>query len=61
LAARKTRELTDSGNKHARFSLTMYLATLKAPSEGTDIAGIQRYFLAMRDRIGKCRQWSSHH
>jgi len=54
LAARKTGELTDLGNKHARFSLTMYPATLKALSDGTDVAGIQRYFLTMRDRIGKC-------
>jgi len=61
LAARKTRELTDSGNKHACFSLIMYPAPLKALSEGTDVAGIQRYFLAMQDRIGKCRPWSSHH
>ena len=32
-----------------------YAATLKALSEGTDVAGIQRYFLAMRYRTGKCR------
>jgi len=54
LAARQTSVFTFSGSKHDLFSFTIYPATLKALSEGTDVAGMQRYFFAIQERKGKC-------
>ena len=50
---KKTSMLTFSGSRHARFSFTTYPAILKALSEGTDVAGMQRYFLAILAKRGK--------
>ena len=54
LAARKISVSTFSGSKHDLFSFTIYPAMPKALSEGTYVAGMQRYFFAMQERKGKC-------
>jgi len=42
---------TFSGSGHALFLFTTCPATLKARSDGTEVAGMQRYFLA---NCGNC-------
>ena len=39
--------LTEDGLRHALFLLTTCPAVLNALSDGTEVAGIQRYFLAI--------------
>ena len=51
-SAKNTNILTELGRREARLAFTMCPVELKARSEGTDVAGIGKYFLTtlMRSR-----------
>ena len=49
---RKTSMFTDDGRRQARFLLTMCPAALNARSDGTEVAGMQRYFFDRCERMG---------
>lgn len=53
-SARNMIMFTLSGSKHARFALTSCPAMLNALSDGTDVAGTQRYFRAILASWGNC-------
>ena len=44
--------LTVSGRRQERLALAIWPAVLKARSEGTEVAGRQRYFFARRETLG---------
>ena len=52
LAAKNTSIFTLSGKRYNRFMFTILTAALKACSDGTEVAGGARYFVANCDRRG---------
>ena len=58
--ARNTNMFIFSERRQDRFSLAMHPATLNALSAGTEVAGTQRYFLAMYDNAGKSFSFCCH-
>ncbi len=52
---------TELSCKHALFLLTMCSAVPQALSDGTEVAGIDRYFLTTLDSIGYRKLFAFHH
>ena len=48
ISGKNTSILTDEGWRQARFLFTMCPAVLKALSDGTEVAGIDKYFFCQR-------------
>ena len=60
-SAKKTSMFTLSGRRQPLLQFTICPVALKALSEGTDVAGIARYFLATEESIGNLVQLTFHH
>ena len=58
---KKIRMLTFSGSKHALFLFTIPPAMLKALSLGVDVAGTDKYLLAILARAGNLDWFCFHH
>ena len=43
---------TFSGRRQEHLALVIWLSVLKARSDGTNVAGIQRYFFARQETLG---------
>ena len=48
--------LVFSGNRQERLAFTLFPAVLKALSDGTEVAGMHKYFLARVANRGNCVQ-----
>ena len=54
--AKNVKMFVFSGNKQERLAFTIFPAVLKARSDGTEVAGMHKYFCAIVDSRGNCVQ-----